>query len=63
MRGADMAAKQQVGPIRLQGCGEGLLVREAVGKDRKARPITGPARDIYVNQGLFRQATTYLMAA
>ena len=33
------------------------------GKDRKARPITGPARDIYVNQGLFRQATTYLMAA
>lgn len=34
-----------------------------LGKDRKARPITGPARDIFVNQGLFRQATSYLMAA
>lgn len=34
-----------------------------LGKDRKARPITGPAKDIMVNQGLFRQATSYLIAA
>ena len=34
-----------------------------LGKDRKARPITGPAKDIEVNQGLFRQASTYLIAA
>lgn len=34
-----------------------------LGKARKARPITGPAKDIEVNQSLFRQASTYLMAA
>ena len=34
-----------------------------LGKPRKARPITGPAKDIEVNQGLFRYATSYLRAA
>lgn len=33
------------------------------GNHRKARPITGPAKDIAVNQSLFRQATSYLLAA
>ena len=46
MRRADMAAKQQVGPIRLQGCGEGLLVREAIGKDRKARFFTAAGQQV-----------------
>ena len=33
------------------------------GKQRKARPITGPAKDLEVNQNLFRHAASYLLAA
>ena len=34
-----------------------------LGKDRKARPITGAAKDIEVNQKLFETASSYLLAA
>ena len=34
-----------------------------LGKNRKARPITGAAKDIEVNQKLFETASSYLLAA
>ena len=34
-----------------------------LGKNRKARPITGAAKDIEVNQRLFETASSYLLAA
>ena len=34
-----------------------------LGKNRKARPITGAAKDIEVNRKLFETASTYLLAA
>lgn len=39
------------------------LGKTKTGKQRKARPITGAAKDIEVNQGLFLAATEYLEAA
>ena len=43
--------------------GDFHIGKTKLGKHRKARPITGPAKDIEVNQGLFKHATTYLLAA
>ena len=39
------------------------LGKTKTGKSRKARPITGAAKDIEVNQALFFAATEYLQAA
>ena len=43
--------------------GDFLFGKTKLGKRRKARPITGAAKDIDVNQKLFRAATSYLLAA
>lgn len=43
--------------------GEFRYGKTKLGKARKARPITGPAKDIEVNQGLFKYATSYLRMA
>lgn len=43
--------------------GDFTLGKTKTGKARKARPITGVAKDIEVNQALFRAATEYLQAA
>lgn len=43
--------------------GDFTLGKTKTGKARKARPITGAAKDIEVNQALFRAATEYLQAA
>lgn len=43
--------------------GDFMFGKTKTGKRRKARPITGAAKDIEVNQKLFEAATSYLMAA
>lgn len=43
--------------------GNFLFGKTKLGKKRKARPITGAAKDIEVNQKLFATASTYLIAA
>jgi hypothetical protein len=43
--------------------GDFTLGKTKTGKNRKARPITGAAKDIDVNQSLFLTATEYLQAA
>lgn len=43
--------------------GDFTFGKTKTGKDRKARPITGAAKDIDVNQSLFIAATEYLAAA
>lgn len=43
--------------------GDFLFGKTKTGKRRKARPITGPAKDIDVNQSLFIAASEYLKAA
>ena len=43
--------------------GDFHLGKTKLGKNRKARPITGAAKDIEVNQKLFETASSYLLAA
>ena len=43
--------------------GEFKFGKTKLGKRRKARPITGAAKDIEVNQRLFETASSYLLAA
>ena len=43
--------------------GDYLMISKTNGKQRKARPIKGVAKDLDINQNLFRTALTYAQAA